>query len=122
MCGADCPNKDKHTTTACGICGVKIEETKPTTYAITKATATNGSFTVKVGEAEVTTAAENATVTITATADTGYEVDKVTVTETENTSATVSVGADNTFTMPAKAVTVTVTFKAVQTPPEETQT
>ncbi len=89
----------------------------PTTSAITKAAATNGSFTVKVGDAEVTEAAEGATVVVTPTAANGYEVDAVATTP----AATVTKQDDGTYTfpMPGEAVTVTVTFKEVQVTPTE---
>ena len=91
----------------------KEKSVSPTTYGITKADATNGSFTVKVGDSEVTEAASEATVSITATPAIGYEVNEVTVEKTDDTSTKVTVsgeGNTRTFTMPAYAVTVTVTF------------
>ena len=82
--------------------------------AITKGNTTNGSYTVKVGDAEVTEAAEGATVTVTASPSSGYKVTKVTYTpeggaETAATEKEVNV---YTFKMPNKAVTVNVTFEA----------
>jgi uncharacterized cupin superfamily protein len=80
-------------------------------YDISKPAATeNGSFTVKVGDDEVTKAAADATVLITPAPANGYKLDAITVKETDGTQ-TVTVNADNTFTMPAYPVTVTVTFK-----------
>ncbi|MBQ4388201.1 MAG: hypothetical protein II822_11445, partial [Prevotella sp.] len=86
-----------------------FEEIPATTYAITKAEATNGSFTVSSE-----TAAADATVTITTSPATGYEVDAVT-TNVNGTVPAKSGTDDNvyTFTMPTKAVTVTVTFKQI---------
>ncbi|MBQ3699977.1 MAG: hypothetical protein II886_08720, partial [Prevotella sp.] len=95
----------------------KEKSTSPTTYAITKADATNGSFTVNVSDAEVTEAASDATVTITVTPNTGYEVNTVTVVKTDETTTSVTVngeGNSRSFTMPAYAVTVTVTFKQIK--------
>ncbi len=70
-------------------------------FAITKAAAENGSFTVSADKA-----AEGTAITVTPTANEGYKVDTVkfndTVIEAED-------GAYS-FTMPAMAVTVTVTF------------
>ena len=82
--------------------------TSPTEYNITKATATNGSFTVKVGAKEMSKAAAGTTVTITATPAAGYEVGTIKVTKVDGGEVNVT---DNKFTMPAEAVTVTVNFK-----------
>ncbi len=85
----------------------------PTTYAINKAAATNGSFTVEVDSTVVTEAAAAATVTVTPEAAEGYEVDAVSY--NDGTDHTVTADAETgayTFTMPAAEVTVTVTFKA----------
>lgn len=79
-------------------------------YAITAATATNGSYTVKVGSSEVTSANAGDTITITPTPSSGYELDKVTVFKTSDTNTPVVLNS-NTFTMPAYDVTVNVTFK-----------
>ncbi|WP_313525215.1 S-layer homology domain-containing protein [Anaerotignum sp.] len=95
---------------------VSLKKAPATTYTITKGTATNGSYTVKVGASEVTSASENATVTITPTAGVGYELDKITVTKTADITTTVTV-TNGSFTMPAYAVTVSVNFKAVGDPP-----
>jgi len=78
--------------------------------AITRAAATNGSFTVKVNGNEVPSAIEGQTVTITPTANSGYELDMISVYKTGETGTTVTVSSSNTFTMPAYAVTVSVTF------------
>jgi len=80
---------------------------EPTTYAVTKAAATNGSFTVSAESAEAGTE-----ITVAPTAAEGYEVDSITVTKTGDESAVVTVESGK-FTMPAYAVTVTVTFKAI---------
>ena len=88
-------------------------------YAITKAQATNGSFTVKVGQDEVTEAAENAEVIITPEASQGYEVASVKVTkDSDSSEITVDSTDGYKFTMPAEAVTVTVTFKTKAPTPE----
>ena len=89
----------------------EFETTSATTYAVSKASATNGNF-----EVSPATAASGATVTVTTSPASGYEVDAVSVTG----GLTVTKTADNTYTfaMPANAVTVTVTFK--QIPAEET--
>ncbi|WP_312059967.1 S-layer homology domain-containing protein [Anaerotignum sp.] len=81
---------------------------------ITKADATNGSFTVKVNGNQVPSGIEGQTVTVTPTANANYELDTITVTKTgdPNTIVTVTSGS---FTMPAYAVTVSVTFKVSNT-------
>ena len=80
---------------------------------ITKGAATNGSFTVAVGSAEVTEAAEGATVTVTAAPSSGYKVTKVTYTPDGGTETVAFEKEVNvyTFKMPNKAVTVNVTFE-----------
>ena len=87
-------------------------ESTVTNYAITKS-ATNGTISTQVSSAEVTEAAENATVTITATPNTGYSFSSWSVTKTSG-GASVSVAnasaSPTTFTMPAEAVTVAATF------------
>ena len=83
--------------------------------AIEKAIATHGTFTVKVGNSEVESAAAGDTVTITPTAASGYALDKLTVAKTGDTNTTVTV-TNNSFTMPDYPVTVTVSFNAASTP------
>lgn len=73
-------------------------------YAVTVATAENGTVTVDKTEAE-----EGATVTITAEPADGYLLGTITVKDADNGDVTVT---DGKFTMPAKAVTVTTTFVA----------
>lgn len=77
-------------------------------FAITKTAATNGTYTVKVNDAEVEKATEGTVVTIAATPAEGYELDAIKV---MNGETEVTVNGDGTFTMPAAAVTITVTFK-----------
>ncbi len=87
--------------------------------AITKAPATNGSFVVKVDNAEVTgNVQQGETVTVVPTADAGYEIDKVTYAVGAAAATEITAAADGsyTFEMPGEAVTVTVTFKAAVTP------
>ena len=77
-------------------------------YTITKADATNGSFTVSQA-----TANASDTITITASPSTGFVVDTVTVTKSSGGTVEVTgTGNTRTFTMPAENVTVSVTFKA----------
>ena len=83
--------------------------------AITKADATNGSFTVKVNGNGAPSAIEGQTVTVTPAADANYELDTITVTKAGDPSTTVTV-TSGTFTMPAYAVTVNVTFKVSSVP------
>lgn len=83
----------------------------PSQYAITKSTE-NGTFKVKVGSEEVTTATEGATVVISDyEGATGYEFASVSVKKNSNNDA-VSV-SENSFTMPGEAVTVTVVFSKI---------
>ncbi|MBR2280273.1 MAG: InlB B-repeat-containing protein [Ruminococcus sp.] len=83
---------------------------KKTSYTITKATATNGSFTVKKSGTEVTSANYGDTITITPTANTNYTVDTVKYNDGSDHTITAS-GGTYSFTMPAHDVTITVTFK-----------
>ena len=82
------------------------------TYNITHSTATNGTYTIKVGSADAvstdTKAVRGATVTLSATPSEGYTLNDWNVTKTASGDA-VTV-TDNTFTMPAEAVTVAPTF------------
>ena len=92
--------------------GVNAEEAAAATYAISKS-ATNGTISTKVSSSEVTSAAEDATVTIEATPNTGYTFSSWNVTKTSGGAAvSVANGSANptTFTMPAEAVTVAATF------------
>ena len=82
---------------------------KKTSYTITKASATNGSFTVKKGTTAVTSANYGDTITITPTANTNYEVD--TVKYNDGSDHTIAYSSGYSFSMPAHNVTVTVTFK-----------
>ena len=92
--------------------GVNAEEAAAATYAISKS-ATNGTISTKVSSSEVTSAAEDATVTITATPNTGYSFSSWSVKKTsggEAVSVTDASANPTTFTMPAEAVTVAATF------------
>lgn len=86
-------------------------------YTITKVTAENGSFIVKNGDAEVTTAFKGDKLTLEATPVEGFTFSnwKVTYKDGE-TEQTVNVNA-NAFYMPAANVTVSATFvEAAQVP------
>ena len=79
-------------------------------YTITKAAAENGSFIVKNGDAEVTTAFIGDKLTLEATPAEGYTLGNWTVTYIDGeTKKSVSVNA-NTFYMPSANVTVSATF------------
>ena len=79
-------------------------------YTITKAAAENGSFIVKNGDAEVTTAFIGDKLTLEATSAEGYTLGNWTVTYIDGeTKKSVSVNA-NTFYMPSANVTVSATF------------
>ena len=83
-----------------------------TNYDITKS-ASNGTISTQVSSSEVTSAAEDATVTITATPNTGYSFSSWSVTKTDSgdaVSVTSATTNPTTFTMPAEAVTVAATF------------
>lgn len=82
---------------------------KKINYNVTKAAASNGSFTVKKGSSEITTANYGDTIVITPSANQNYEVDTVSYNDGTNHSVSL-VGGTYSFTMPAAAVTVTVTF------------
>lgn len=86
-------------------------------YTITKAAAENGSFIVKNGDAEVTTAFKGDKITLEATPVEGFTFGKWTVTYMDGeTEQTVNVNA-NAFYMPAANVTVSATFvEAAQVP------
>ena len=81
-------------------------------YTITKNTATNGTFTVKNGEDEVTTAHYGDTVTLTAEPDDGYVLSDLKVKDSANFTMELSgSGNTRTFTMPADNVTVSANFR-----------
>lgn len=81
-------------------------------FGITKTdvTVTGGSFKVKKGDAEVTSAPWDETIKVEVTKPQYYAVDVIKVYKTGELSTTVPVGADGTFTMPKYAVTIEVTF------------
>lgn len=82
-------------------------------FGITKTdvTVTGGSFKVKKGDDEVTSAQWDETIKVEVTATPQYyAVDKIKVYKTGDTSVPVSVNADGTFTMPKHDVTIEVTF------------
>lgn len=86
------------------------------TYAITKTPATNGTYTVKVSDAEVETAVKGAKITLAADPAEGYKFDGFTVKETSSGN-TVTV-SNNSFTMPGAAVTVSAAFSEQRVDPE----
>ena len=77
------------------------------TYAIIANTAENGTYTVKVGDAEVTSAVKGAKVLLEATPAEGYICDGWTVLDVDGKSVSVS---NNSFYMPASAVTISTSF------------
>ena len=83
-------------------------------YAITYTAPTNGTYTVKVGEADAvnanTVANLGQTITLAAEAAEGYRFTGWTVTKANNAVVTVE---NNAFTMPAEAVTVAANFARV---------
>ena len=80
---------------------------KKISYTITKETAENGTFTVKIGDTEVETATKGEKVTLEATPADGYICDSWTVKDASGNSVKVS---NNAFWMPASNVTVSVSF------------
>lgn len=86
-------------------------------YTITKAAAENGSFTVKNGDAEVTTAFNGDKLTLEATPAEGFTFGKWTVTYMDGETEKSFNPSANTFNMPAANVTVSATFiEAAQVP------
>lgn len=81
---------------------------KKTSYSITKAATSNGSFTVTKGSTAATSANYGDTITITPSASTGYSVSSVKY--NDGSDHTVTNNSGYKFTMPAHNVTVTVTF------------
>ena len=85
-------------------------------YAVNYTAPSNGTYTIKVGEAEAvsanTTAAYGYTITLAATPSKGYKFISWTVSKAEGT-VTVT---NNQFTMPAEAVTVSATFEEIVCP------
>lgn len=78
-----------------------------TDYSIGKTAVEHGSFTVKKGEDEVSSAKVNTTITLTATPESGYSLTGWTVTDANSNPVTV---VGNTFQMPASNVTVSASF------------
>lgn len=86
-------------------------------YTITKAAAENGSFIVKNGDAEVTTAFKDDEITLEATPAEGFTFGKWTVTYMDGETEKSFTPSANTFNMPAANVTVSATFvEAAQVP------
>lgn len=79
------------------------------TYALNKASASNGSFSFTVGGEAATEAAEGDEVTIVTNPTRGYTLNKITVVN-DDTDEEITVTSKK-FTMPDASVTVTVTFK-----------
>lgn len=79
-------------------------------YTITKAAAENGSFIVKNGDAEVTTAFKGDKITLEATPAEGFTFGKWTVTYMDGETEKSLTPSANTFNMPAANVTVSATF------------
>ena len=80
---------------------------KQLSYAITANPAENGTYIVKVGGEEVSSAVYGAKVLLEATPAEGYICDGWTVVDTESNPVYVS---NNSFTMPASAVTISTSF------------
>lgn len=77
------------------------------TYTITANAAENGTYTVKVGDTEVTSAVKGDKVVLEATPDEGYLCDGWTVVDLEGKNVSVS---NNSFYMPSSNVTISTSF------------
>lgn len=77
------------------------------TYTITANAAKNGTYTVKVGDTEVTSAVRGDKVVLEATPDEGYLCDGWTVVDAEGKNVSVS---NNSFYMPSSNVTISTSF------------
>lgn len=77
------------------------------TYTITANAAENGTYTVKVGDKEVTSAAKGEKVVLDATPAEGYLCDGWTVVDAEGKNVSVS---NNSFYMPSSNVTISTSF------------
>ena len=77
------------------------------TYTITANAAENGTYTVKVGDTEVTSAVKGDKVVLEATPDEGYLCDRWTVVDAEGKNVSVS---NNSFYMPSSNVTISTSF------------
>ena len=86
-------------------------------YTITKAATENGSFTVKNGTEEVTTAFKGDKLTLEATPADGFTFGKWTVTYMDGETETSFNPTANTFNMPGANVTVSATFVEVAAVP-----
>ena len=86
-------------------------------YTITKAAAENGSFIVKKGDAEVTTAFKGDKLTLEATPAEGYTLGNWTVTYMDGETEKSFNPSANTFNMPGANVTVSATFVEAATVP-----
>lgn len=96
----------------------KLSEQPSAEYKVTKASTSDGTFTVSVDGKETETAEAGATVTVVPSANEGYEVERIYFTTAAGTSETEVVESDGvySFTMPESDVTVYVVFKSSETP------
>ncbi|MDR3123838.1 MAG: hypothetical protein LBU16_08695 [Treponema sp.] len=88
-------------------------------YRLSVALTGSGALTVKVADAEVTTAAAGATVTLTVTPDAGFKLRAGTlkVKKADNSEVDVTGSGPYTFTMPQANVTVSAEFEAGEAVP-----
>lgn len=100
----------KFTMPASNVTVTTIFAKKSFSITSTPVTVTGGSFKVKKGDDEVTSAPWGETIKVEVTKPQYYAVDEIKVYKTGDTSVTVSVNADGTFTMPKHDVTIKVTF------------
>ena len=96
---------------------VTVSGTFSKVYTITKAAAENGSFTVKNGTEEVTTAFKGDKLTLEAIPAEGFTFGKWTVTYMDDETEKSFNPSANTFNMPAANVTVSATFVEAATVP-----
>lgn len=92
--------------------GCKPSTTQQTTYSISKATTSNGTFELNVNGKVVSSAKSGEKITVVPSASEGYTVDKVYYkTASSNSTDVTLTDGQYTFSMPADNITVYVEFK-----------
>ena len=94
------------------LAGCKPSTTQQTTYSISKATTSNGTFELNVNGKVVSSAKSGEKITVVPSASEGYTVDKVYYkTASSNSTDVTLTDGQYTFSMPADNITVYVKFK-----------
>lgn len=94
------------------LAGCKPSTTQQTTYSISKATTSNGTFELNVNGKVVSSAKSGEKITVVPSASEGYTVDKVYYkTASSNSTDVTLTDGQYTFSMPADNITVYVEFK-----------